>query len=1276
VFYSGDSYTARFSAANLSGGTRMNSVSGQVYDGLVCNLRTETVYTFSTNGITPFTTTGYNGSGVLTSLLEMNGTNGALTGKKIILSSPIDCAGTDYTQAGIFSGSDRIVVLDNRYNPRAYHIALPSGEVTDLGPMPSPSHYSSEAWAYWGVVECFSNSLYLVYVGNSIYTNSAYVYPIMRTRVPDGQTTPVQLFYNLADMASFTVSFSRQRWYFHHENDSQFAAYGEKLGYLPVTLDFGGASAPFLLANLVDQYVPRGSNASLAVMDAGCMPRTYQWYRDGNLVPDAVRSRLIITNTQVADIGQYFVVVSNPFGSVTSLVASLAVGVAPQVSQPPTNTTLHAGETLNLSVSAEGTAPLFYQWYFQYEWNSIYRATNAVLTLNSAQYYNEGDYYVVVSNYFGSVTSKTAWVTVLSPPVVIAPPVNTKAPPGSSASFSVKVGGTPPFDYHWYHGGNLLAGDVQESLVLNPIQAEDFGDYFVVITNTYGAATSSVAALIFIEPIPGTFKITALLTNRSRVVEHRAVTGWNGASLALASNYVFYSGDTSTARFNAADVSGGAALNRTYDYMVGNLRAETIYSLGTGANLITSYGVKVDSLIELDGFSLQPVGRIIRLSQPFTNNYGGLLCAGFDRIAFWDSSSEIVFDIALPSGQVTTYGPVSISNQGYSYDWASWGVAEVFNGALYLAYAGYNPTNYNVDRILRTCVINGETTPVALFSNLGYNFNFTVSLSRQRWYFHHDYSSQFGSFNEAIGYADAQFLVSSTNDPPQFLSQPQATTVPIGGTASLFAQVVGAEPFQYQWFFNGADLLGATNSTLVLTNVQMAQEGLYSLGAANSLGVATSQTAKLTVDTGSITNRLLLFAITNRWKFNQAGANLGTAWIATNYNDSAWPSGRGILAWEDNPLITPYTNTVLSLTNAAGQPVITYYFRAWVAVPNYPGASKVQLVSSNLVDDGAVFYLNGIEQDRLRLNDGVTISFNTFANASAPEGVYSVIPFTVSSPWLGATNLLAVEVHQNATNSSDVVFGMALYADFVYPNRPPLITVQPADRNVAAGQLAAFSVAATGVEPLSYQWWFNSAKLAGQTSASLVLFNVQPSQAGAYFVVVSNIAGMATSRLALLTVPAPPAIVGQPRSQAVLAGGSLSLGVTATGSPLYYQWWRNDFALASATNALLVVSSVLPADAGVYSVVVSNALGVVTSAPALVTVVGPRLLLPGLEPSNGAFHLRFGGVPGTAYELQASDNLAGWTPLESQTNLTGDLEFLDYGATNFVRRYYRLRLLP
>ena len=84
-------------------------------------------------------------------------------------------------------------------------------------------------------------------------------------------------------------------------------------------------------------------------------------------------------------------------------------------------------------------------------------------------------------------------------------------------------------------------------------------------------------------------------------------------------------------------------------------------------------------------------------------------------------------------------------------------------------------------------------------------------------------------------------------DRPIITSQPQSTNVLVGTNVTLSVTAFSPSPITYQWQFNGVDLPGQTNSTLALTNVQMAQDGLYTVVATDALRSVTSQPATLTV---------------------------------------------------------------------------------------------------------------------------------------------------------------------------------------------------------------------------------------------------------------------------------------------------------------------------------------------------------------------------------------------------------------------------------------------
>ena len=175
----------------------------------------------------------------------------------------------------------------------------------------------------------------------------------------------------------------------------------------------------------------------------------------------------------------------------------------------------------------------------------------------------------------------------------------------------------------------------------------------------------------------------------------------------------------------------------------------------------------------------------------------------------------------------------------------------------------------------------------------------------------------------------------------------------------------------------------------------------------------------------------------------------------------------------------------------------------------------------------------------------------------------------------------------------------------------PLINAPPQNFTTTNGNSASFSVSAASDSALAYQWYFNTnTLLAGQTGSSLNLASTTNTDAGAYTVVISDFIGSITSSPALLTVLSAPAITAQPQSLTVTNGNPANFSVTATNGTLTYQWYFNtNTLLLNQTNNTFSLASTATNDAGVYTVVVANNLGSLTSSPAILTVAMPPPLI-------------------------------------------------------------------
>jgi hypothetical protein len=153
-------------------------------------------------------------------------------------------------------------------------------------------------------------------------------------------------------------------------------------------------------------------------------------------------------------------------------------------------------------------------------------------------------------------------------------------------------------------------------------------------------------------------------------------------------------------------------------------------------------------------------------------------------------------------------------------------------------------------------------------------------------------------------------------------------------------------------------------------------------------------------------------------------------------------------------------------------------------------------------------------------------------------------------------------------------FGAASLSLETRSDGSPTITLQPQSQAVLAGAHPIFNIMANGTQPIHYQWRLNGTDLAGATSAVLALNDVQPIDAGDYSVVVNNLSGSVTSRVAQLSVLFPPTVSVQPTNTVVSPGTSVTFSVVANGTaPLSYQWRRNGVNVPGATNSFLTIAN-------------------------------------------------------------------------------------------------------
>ncbi len=207
------------------------------------------------------------------------------------------------------------------------------------------------------------------------------------------------------------------------------------------------------------------------------------------------------------------------------------------------------------------------------------------------------------------------------------------------------------------------------------------------------------------------------------------------------------------------------------------------------------------------------------------------------------------------------------------------------------------------------------------------------------------------------------------------------------------------------------------------------------------------------------------------------------------------------------------------------------------------------------------------------------------------------------------------------------------------------IAEQPRSELVQANNAASFSVTATGTVPLSYQWSFDGTNISGATSSTLTIASVVQTNLGTYAVVVTNEFGTNTSSNAVLSMY--PCITAPFTGAVTYWGQDATFSAGAWGSgPLSYQWFDNGNAITDATNQELTLNAIQATNAGLYSVVVSSALGSATNAPAQVIVEAAGVSI-GFSPT-----LTISGVAGYSYIIQSSRTLTNSNAWVTVANLT------------------------
>ena len=171
----------------------------------------------------------------------------------------------------------------------------------------------------------------------------------------------------------------------------------------------------------------------------------------------------------------------------------------PTISAQPASLTVLSGSNAVFNVAAGGSAPLVYQWRNNganlANGGNISGVTTDVLTLAAASTNNNGNYSVVITNNYGSITSAVATLTVVLPPSLNSPLTNQTIECGGNATFTIAPSGTQPLNIQWSLDGFPVANATNTSFALTDIHLPSH-TVGVVVTNLYSSISNNAVLIV------------------------------------------------------------------------------------------------------------------------------------------------------------------------------------------------------------------------------------------------------------------------------------------------------------------------------------------------------------------------------------------------------------------------------------------------------------------------------------------------------------------------------------------------------------------------------------------------------------------------------------------------------------------------------------------------------------------------------------------------------------------------------------------------------------
>ena len=333
-------------------------------------------------------------------------------------------------------------------------------------------------------------------------------------------------------------------------------------------------------------------------------------------------------------------------------------------------------------------------------------------------------------------------------------------------------------------------------------------------------------------------------------------------------------------------------------------------------------------------------------------------------------------------------------------------------------------------------------------------------------------------------------------------------------------------------FYQNGSLLWQTNAgpyNYTWAGVGVGSYALTAVATDNSGASSTSATVSVTVSVPSaatVTN--VFIAYSNIWKYLDNGTDQGAFWRSNSFNDSSWTNGQGQLGYGDGD-----EATVVGYGPSVTNKYITTYFRRAFSVIN--AAAFTNLSLRLIRDDGGVIYLNGAEIFRTPNMPAGNILYNNLTvGAAPPDNTVDTVIISGSVGLLEGTNVIAVEIHQQAVASSDISFDLQVTGiRLAETNAKPVIAITNPANGTFLAVPANIAINASASDPdgtvTNVAFYVNGVKLGDDITSPFALTtnNVPAGSYALVAVATDNVGQTTTSSVVNVTVStniAPPVV--------------------------------------------------------------------------------------------------------------------------------------------------------